>query len=83
MQLLVKIIKCEKLFDPKNPAIVLCDEDLEMALNMKACHVTEIRYMKLVQLGKYILHKKTGLYESPIQKWLKIVKVFRILQGYT
>jgi hypothetical protein len=32
------------MFDMRNPAIILCDKDLEAALNMRALHVTEIRY---------------------------------------
>ena len=34
------------MYDEKNPAIILCSGDLEEALNMKALHVTEIRYGK-------------------------------------
>ena len=32
------------MYDEKNPSIILCSRDLEEALNMKALHVTEIRY---------------------------------------
>ena len=34
------------MYDEKNPSIILCSRDLEEALNMKALHVTEIRYKK-------------------------------------
>lgn len=38
------------MYDEKNPSIILCSRDLEEALNMKALHVTEIRYKKLLLL---------------------------------
>ena len=44
------IVRSEKLFDPKNPSIIMCDPDLEMALNMKDIHVTEVRHQILKQL---------------------------------
>jgi hypothetical protein len=40
-----EIIRDEAMFDQRNPAIILCSPDLEAALNMKALHVTEIRYL--------------------------------------
>jgi len=46
------IIRGGRLFDMKNPSIILCDNDLEEALNMKALHVTEIRDLVLAQLTK-------------------------------
>ena len=45
------IIRSEKLYDPKNPSIIMCDPDLEIALNMKDLHVTEIRDQILGQLS--------------------------------
>lgn len=49
---LKEIIRGERLFDLKNPSIIICDNDLEDALNMKALHVTEIRDLVLAQLTK-------------------------------
>ncbi len=37
------IISSERLYDPKNAAIILCDSDLTIALGMPALHLTEIR----------------------------------------
>ena len=37
------IIRGEKLFDLQNPSIIICYNELEEAINMKALHVTEIR----------------------------------------
>ena len=37
------IIRGEKLFDLQNPSIIICSNELEEAINMKALHVTEIR----------------------------------------
>ena len=44
MTILKDAIRGEGLNDEKNPSIILCSRDLEEALNMKALHVTEIRY---------------------------------------
>jgi hypothetical protein len=44
LTILKEIIRDEEMFDMRNPAIILCDKDLEAALNMRALHVTEIRY---------------------------------------
>ena len=33
------------MFDQRNPAIIICSRELERALNMKALHVTEIRFV--------------------------------------
>ena len=44
------IVRSEKLFDLKNPSIIMCDRDLEIALDMKDLHVTEIRNQILKQL---------------------------------
>jgi hypothetical protein len=40
---LKRIIANEKLYDPQNPTVVMCDESLEDALDVKAIHVSEIR----------------------------------------
>ena len=44
------IVRSEKLFDPKNPSIIMCDPDLEMALNMKDLHIIDLRNQILGQL---------------------------------
>jgi len=46
------IIRGEKLFDLQNPSIIICSNELEEAINMKALHVTEIRDLVLSQLTK-------------------------------
>ena len=42
LKALKDVIISEKLFDPKNPAIILCDENLEQALDQKALHVSQL-----------------------------------------
>jgi hypothetical protein len=44
------IINKEQLFDPLNPDIILCDSDLEVALNLKALRVTDLKHYILSQL---------------------------------
>jgi hypothetical protein len=44
------IINKEKLFDPVNLDIILCDSNLEVALNVKALRVTELKDYILTQL---------------------------------
>jgi len=39
---LKEIIGDEELYDPDNASIVLCDHELETALDVKALHLTEI-----------------------------------------
>jgi hypothetical protein len=43
LQYLKEIISADKLYDPRNASIVLCDRDLELALDVKALHLTELR----------------------------------------
>ena len=38
-----QVIVRDKLYDQKNPAIVLCDDELERILTAKALHTSEIR----------------------------------------
>ena len=40
---LKRCIQGEKLFDPENPSIIMCDSELEVALNVRALHVSKIR----------------------------------------
>ena len=42
LKTLKDVIISEKLYDPKNPAIILCDENLEQALDQKALHVSQL-----------------------------------------
>ena len=44
------IILEEGLYDKRNPSVILCSEELEAALNMKALHITEIRNVVLKHL---------------------------------
>ena len=41
LRALTKIIKDEILYDPQNPMIIMCDLDLEIALNRRAFHVSD------------------------------------------
>jgi len=47
---LKELIKLEGMFDSLNPSVIICSPDLEMALDMKALHVTEIRELIKRQL---------------------------------
>jgi hypothetical protein len=38
-----EIVSREKLFDLRNPSLIICSSELEEALEMKALHVTEIK----------------------------------------
>jgi hypothetical protein len=37
------VIGREKLYDPRNPTVVVCNKDLEKTLNVRALHVSEIK----------------------------------------
>jgi len=37
------VIKNKELYDRRNPTVVVCDEALEEALDIKALHVSEIK----------------------------------------
>ena len=50
LTILKNTIREEGMFDPSNPAVILCNPDLERALNMKALHVTEVRDLVLSQM---------------------------------
>jgi hypothetical protein len=57
LTILKDIIRDEEMFDMRNPAMIICDQELENALNMKALHVTEIRelvYSQLVRLPEIL-----------------------------
>ena len=42
LKILKDVIISEKLYDPKNPAIILCNDDLELALDQRALHVSQL-----------------------------------------
>ena len=44
---LKRVIANDKLYDPQNPTVVLCDQRLEEALDVKALHVSEIRFVSV------------------------------------
>ena len=50
MEKIKVIVRSEKLYDPKNPSIIMCDPNLETALNVKDLHVTEVRHQILKHL---------------------------------
>lgn len=50
--LLKEIIIEEKLFDPRNVSIILCNPELDKALNKKALHITELHWLVLFQMRK-------------------------------
>lgn len=60
------IIRGEQLFDRQNPSIIICCNELEEALNMKALHVTEIRDLVLSQLTKVQDHTILGKFANPV-----------------
>jgi len=60
---LMEIIEDDRLFDPDNPMVVICDSFLEKALNVKAFHITDLRRIIAIQLQRipeknkpYFLH---------------------------
>jgi len=52
LTILKDVIRGEGMFDEANPSVILCSEDLEEALNMRALHVTEIRDVVLSHITK-------------------------------
>ena len=47
---LKKIIRKGRMYDERNPTVILASTDLEKALGVRACHVTEVRGLVLKQL---------------------------------
>ena len=67
LQYLKSIISQEHLYDPKNAAVVLCDRQLEAALNVKALHLSEIRYtinLIALELIRYVFNSQQGLVKN-------------------
>ena len=52
LNLLKDIITKEKLYDPRNASIVICDYDLECALNVKYIHLSEIKDL-IIRLDQF------------------------------
>ncbi len=68
MKILGEIIGGELMFDRRNPPIILCDKDLEAALNMRALHVSELRYGYQLYLLLTSLHFRIYRYFLRIQR---------------
>ena len=67
---LKEIIRGEQMFDTRNPSIIICSEEMELALDLHALHVSEIRNAVLKHLieipkselrTKYAAETPTGL----------------------
>ena len=43
LTILKDVISSEKMFDERNPSVIICSKPLEAALDQKALHVTEVR----------------------------------------
>lgn len=52
LTLLKNIIHQERLFDARNPSLIMCSEELEKTLNVRHLHVSEIRNCVLKHLVK-------------------------------
>lgn len=52
LTILKDAIRGEGLYDNNNASVILCSDELEEALNMRALHVTEIRDLVLAQLTR-------------------------------
>ena len=48
--IIYSVMQHDSLFDENNQVIIMCDHELEVALNMKALHVCELRSLVLSQL---------------------------------
>jgi hypothetical protein len=46
LQYLKEVISQEHLYDKRNASVVICDQNLEEALDCKAMHLTEIRQVQ-------------------------------------
>ena len=50
LAIIKRVIREEKMFDYRNPSVILCSKELEHALNRKALHVTEVRSLIMDQI---------------------------------
>jgi hypothetical protein len=51
------ILRDERQYDPRNPAIILCSNEMETVVNMKALHVCQIReiiYDQLIRIPSHL-----------------------------
>ena len=52
LTILKDTISSEKMFDERNPSVIICSQSLETALNQRALHVTEVRDLVITQLER-------------------------------
>ena len=52
LTILKDVISQEKMFDERNPSVIICSNQLETALNQRALHVTEVRNIVINQLER-------------------------------
>jgi hypothetical protein len=52
LTILKDVISSEKMFDERNPSVIICSKPLEAALNQRALHVTEVRDLVINQLER-------------------------------
>ena len=74
-----QILMNEKLFDETNPSIVMCNSELEDVFDMKALHVTQIRYviqkhikMKKKVKQRSVVNENENQYQNVVRKCNKI-----------
>ena len=63
LTIIKRVISEEKMFDDRNPSVILCSKELEHALNRKALHVTEVRGLVMNQIEED-LDVPLGMYGS-------------------
>ena len=50
LNVLKNIMKSEELYDPRNPSIIFCSQELEKIFNCKALHLSDLRKLVLHQI---------------------------------
>ena len=58
---LKNVIRSEELYDPRNPSVILCSQELERTLNMRALHVSELPNLVISQIENTEEIKYPGL----------------------
>ena len=48
------MISKDKLYDPNNTTVIICSPQMEIAINRKSMHVTEVKDLGLGQTTMYI-----------------------------
>lgn len=66
---LKRVIASEKLFDRHNPTVVICNDELEDALNVNALHVSEIRQQVCMQFHPIIQNVSENLTNAQHQQY--------------